>query len=332
MSRLARVAPPGYCYHVTHRGNRRARIFLEPGGREAYCGWLKRYADRHGLWIRAWRLMTNHVPLVDTQWARMLALGASLLVAPYVSAAAGSDDPVRFDPGTETCFRLRSGTNTQYLMLNAEGSYSRINREHMGVIETDRGQWSQAESGEITLTSDARFRYVEHGPLSVYVRDASAVAGLPAVKELLTSFLDRNTSMTFTREEVENIEKYGYKNYLSRVSVKFPEPTIEREQLLELVNELDRYMADPTKNLFRVTPYQYGRLTYLLWKDSEPPHLRDKAGIHNWIDRKSTGECPVMIYCQSDAALCREEYQRPQPFQFYPQLNTSNTVPLQSLP
>ncbi|MGI8908634.1 MAG: hypothetical protein ACR2IE_19340 [Candidatus Sumerlaeaceae bacterium] len=34
MARLARVAVPGYCYHVTHKGNRRARIFFEAEDRE----------------------------------------------------------------------------------------------------------------------------------------------------------------------------------------------------------------------------------------------------------------------------------------------------------
>jgi hypothetical protein len=28
---------PGYCYHVTHRGNRRSRIFFESDDRDVYC-------------------------------------------------------------------------------------------------------------------------------------------------------------------------------------------------------------------------------------------------------------------------------------------------------
>jgi putative transposase len=64
MGRMARVAVPGYCYHITHRGNRRSRIFFEEGDQEAYCGWLKRYTERYALRIWAWCLMTNHIHLV----------------------------------------------------------------------------------------------------------------------------------------------------------------------------------------------------------------------------------------------------------------------------
>src|SRR5437899_1761627 len=64
MARLARVAVPGYCYHITHRGNRRARVFIETGDREVYCAYLRRYAQRFGLHIWSWCLMNNHVHLV----------------------------------------------------------------------------------------------------------------------------------------------------------------------------------------------------------------------------------------------------------------------------
>ena len=64
MGRFARVAVPEYYYHVTHRGNRRARIFLDDEDRDVYCAWLRKYCDRHGLDVFAWCLMTNHVHLL----------------------------------------------------------------------------------------------------------------------------------------------------------------------------------------------------------------------------------------------------------------------------
>ena len=64
MSRVARVVVPGFPHHVTQRGNRRADVFETDGDREAYLRFLKQYADRHGLAVWAYCLMTNHIHLV----------------------------------------------------------------------------------------------------------------------------------------------------------------------------------------------------------------------------------------------------------------------------
>lgn len=64
MSRLARIVVPGFPHHVTQRGNRRADVFETDGDREAYLRFLKRYADRRGLAVWAYCLMTNHIHLV----------------------------------------------------------------------------------------------------------------------------------------------------------------------------------------------------------------------------------------------------------------------------
>lgn len=64
MPRLARVRAPGFVYHVTHRGNRRAPVFLEPGDQDTYLRWLDTSARKHGLEIWAFCLMTNHVHLI----------------------------------------------------------------------------------------------------------------------------------------------------------------------------------------------------------------------------------------------------------------------------
>ncbi|MBX7245002.1 MAG: transposase [Candidatus Sumerlaeaceae bacterium] len=64
MARLARVAVAQTPYHITHRGNRRARIFLCDTDREAYLALLERYCRAHGLHIWAWCLMSNHIHLI----------------------------------------------------------------------------------------------------------------------------------------------------------------------------------------------------------------------------------------------------------------------------
>jgi putative transposase len=64
MPRIARVVVPGYPHHVTQRGNRRADVFFDPQEREQYLSLLREYAERHGVRIWAYCLMTNHVHFV----------------------------------------------------------------------------------------------------------------------------------------------------------------------------------------------------------------------------------------------------------------------------
>ena len=85
MSRVARVVVPGFGHHITQRGNRRADVFEDDGDRDAYLGYLRKYADRHGLTIWAYCLMTNHVHLVGVP-EREESLGLTLRDAHTVYA------------------------------------------------------------------------------------------------------------------------------------------------------------------------------------------------------------------------------------------------------
>ena len=64
MPRIARVVVPGLPHHITQRGNRRADVFFDDDDRRRYLFLLGRYAERHGLAIWAYCLMTNHVHFV----------------------------------------------------------------------------------------------------------------------------------------------------------------------------------------------------------------------------------------------------------------------------
>ena len=64
MARLARVVLPGLPYHVTPRGNRRQDLFFRPQDRRIYKRWLGEYAERYGLEVWSYCLMTNHVHLL----------------------------------------------------------------------------------------------------------------------------------------------------------------------------------------------------------------------------------------------------------------------------
>ncbi len=64
MARLARLPYPRYCYHITHRANRPARVFVEDDDRGCYLAWLQRYKERYGMRIWAHCLMSKHVHLL----------------------------------------------------------------------------------------------------------------------------------------------------------------------------------------------------------------------------------------------------------------------------
>ena len=77
MSRVARIVVPGFPHHVTQRGNRGADVFEVDADRKAYLRFLGKYAERHGLAVWAYCLMTNHVHLVVVP-EREASLGLTL--------------------------------------------------------------------------------------------------------------------------------------------------------------------------------------------------------------------------------------------------------------
>ena len=75
MARISRIVVPGYPHHLTQRGVRSMDIFESDEDRRTYLNFLSEEADRYGLDILAWCLMTNHVhfvavPFSETSLAR----------------------------------------------------------------------------------------------------------------------------------------------------------------------------------------------------------------------------------------------------------------------
>jgi putative transposase len=64
MTRIARVVVPHAPHHVTKRGNRRERVFLEARDYELYRDWLAESCRKFGVSVRAYCPNTNHVRLV----------------------------------------------------------------------------------------------------------------------------------------------------------------------------------------------------------------------------------------------------------------------------
>jgi putative transposase len=64
MPRMARVVIPGEPHHVTQRGNRREKVFRRRADYVRYLALLSQYACKHGLAVKAYCLMSNHVHLI----------------------------------------------------------------------------------------------------------------------------------------------------------------------------------------------------------------------------------------------------------------------------
>jgi len=64
MPRLPRINFPDALYHVTSRGNGRARIFFDDDDRRRFLRQLRDNVDTHALMLYAFVLMDNHFHLL----------------------------------------------------------------------------------------------------------------------------------------------------------------------------------------------------------------------------------------------------------------------------
>ncbi|UCD00360.1 MAG: transposase, partial [Phycisphaerales bacterium] len=64
MPRLARTVAVGFAHHITQRGNNRYDVFFVDDDRRVYLELLKEQADKYGLDLVGYCLMSNHVHLI----------------------------------------------------------------------------------------------------------------------------------------------------------------------------------------------------------------------------------------------------------------------------
>ena len=64
MPRSSRVVIAGCAHHVTQRGNNRQDVFFVDDDRRVYLALLKEQADKYGLELSGYCLMSNHVHLI----------------------------------------------------------------------------------------------------------------------------------------------------------------------------------------------------------------------------------------------------------------------------
>lgn len=64
MPRLARTVAVGFAHHIAQRGNNRQDVFFVDDDRQVYLQLLKEQADKYGLEVIGYCLMSNHVHIV----------------------------------------------------------------------------------------------------------------------------------------------------------------------------------------------------------------------------------------------------------------------------
>jgi len=64
MLRVARIVVPEALHHITQRGNNRQDVFFVDDDRRHYLKLLKEQAERYGLKLVGYCLMTNHVHIL----------------------------------------------------------------------------------------------------------------------------------------------------------------------------------------------------------------------------------------------------------------------------
>jgi len=66
MARLSRIVIPDIPHHVTQRGNRRQKLFAEPGDYALYRDLLAERCEKNGVSCWAYCLLPNHIHLILT--------------------------------------------------------------------------------------------------------------------------------------------------------------------------------------------------------------------------------------------------------------------------
>ena len=222
-------------------------------------------------------------------------------------------------------FKKEYFTGSSYYQFRTNGTYRQINREHMFVKESDQGTWAQQQTGEITLVSAEHYRNIECPPLEVFMWHTQAITRLAPLTVSISNLLAKTSKDTFTSKEIENIERYGYQNVLSRVDVDHGVKTVTRPQLISLTRTISQFLSDPNKNHFHATPMQYKGVTFLLWKDSETPASRNLEDIQRQIAQQKDRSGVPQIYVQIDGQTFEKESGKTQQFIFHPELN--NRIP-----
>lgn len=155
MARPRRVCPANVPQHIIQRGNDRRDIFVAKEDYQRYLNWLRKVAEKYGVSIHAYVLMSNHVHLLATP----TAAGATSSMMQTLGRRYVRYFNHRYDrTGTLWEGRFRSGLIDSEYYLLACARYIEMNPVRAGMVDTPEAyRWSSYRSNalgqaDVTIT------------------------------------------------------------------------------------------------------------------------------------------------------------------------------------
>jgi hypothetical protein len=201
-------------------------------------------------------------------------------------------------------------------VLRADGSYSETESAHAGVAQLDSGKWAQGSDRIINLISEKRYNDICAGWLEVTLYNDNEVRALPELKNLIKNFLTTHKEGRFTRKEIIAITKNSLvsKSSVPKINFFLSADSATRKSLEELLTQIDQYILNKNKNVFKLTPYEYKSYVFLMPENA----MSDVEDVVEYFDH---GWHPSFIFVASDKKTFEEGVGKPQSFKYFPELN-----------
>jgi hypothetical protein len=254
------------------------------------------------------------------------AAAPTLAVAPPAQAAcfgapprpALSPSPCALSTLREDVFFRADGVEfTSYYRFRPSGVYEIYDREHMGARRTDAGRWRETSPGQIELVSSEHVRRVGSRDLYVYVASADKIGTLPPLRAKIAAFLAKHGSRSFTREEVEDIERVPAADS-TMGAISAGETSVPRAALEGLVRDIDAYVAATDQNHFHLSVIAYRDAVFLI--EREGVLDRTPEGVAREMD-KHPGEPVTYTHFAVARGVVEKELAQRQPFVVHTEMN-----------
>lgn len=241
-----------------------------------------------------------------------------------LSLQAKEADVVFLPPGKCYFFMENYYTGAAFVGLLSTGEYLRINREHMGTFESDRGKWIQDEDGQVQLQSNNHFHDVVVGGLSLgFYGEDTPENVVPRVKAGLRYLLQQDLS----KKEFKVSDVQRVRDLSIDAEVEFETKVVPRKDIEELLTAVEVYEKASDQKIFRFIPLSYSDTTFIEWQNDGISVERDRRLLMEEIDKAGENAFPDFTYVAISKEVFEREAGTTQPFLFYPEMNQEGRDP-----
>jgi hypothetical protein len=254
-----------------------------------------------------------------------------MLIAAAVAGTDGTSAPssqtIELEAGVDWYFVADQLTWADYLRLGRDGRYNEVSAQHMGIWETDTGQW-EPEGDVVRLRSDAHYLDVVLPPLRVFVSDKADLEALPRLASAISRAVESAgdaAGLSSSAVHAISVPTAGREGAKMSVYVdamhEFSGLAVPLQALRDFRAEIDRYLQAPDRNVFRYRVVAYKEHTMLLCLDpGGVANMETIESLQQSIDDPEGG-VPSWIF----AAVSKEDFEEGSkttyPFKYYPEMN-----------